>query len=190
MEKIKQEINEFLDSCLKSQQEFLNKLNSLKQEADSFKYKTVSKYHITQSGIETLNQRIRKTFLARLRQLKIDYVTRLETLQVEYDEMMKDHRQLNDDWKEKKEQFPLWYAQLVKNVLTEKKDFCTKIEQNCSEIQEAADVLLNRLLSLYSEEEIKENEGIKENKTFLEERVQETADIWMTSIMFYTDISH
>ena len=66
MTQIKAEIEVFLDSCLKTHGEFLEKLKAAVSETNTLKYKAVSKYHVTEAGVDTLNRRMRNTFLAKV----------------------------------------------------------------------------------------------------------------------------
>lgn len=171
MEQIKKEISTFLDTCLKTHGEFLDKLKSVVSETNTFKFKAVSKYHITEAGVDTMTRRMRNTFLAKVNTLIAYYDNKIEELQTEYTEMMREHRQLNADWKTKKEwgEFKHAYQKLTQEILREKSDFRTSLEKQCEEIRSAASSLLDRFNALFPEEKPE----LKDYKEFLVLRSQE-----------------
>lgn len=182
MMQIKKEVLTFLDTCLKTQKEFLDKLKDVVSETNTFKFKAVSKYHITEAGVDTMTRRMRNTFLAKVNTLIVYYENKIEELQVEYTEMMREHRQLNADWKAKKEwgDFKHAYQKLTQEILREKSEFRTSLEKQCEETKSAASSLLDRFNALFTEEKPE----LKEYKDFLVLRSQENPDDLMKLIMF------
>ena len=182
---IKTEIGIFLTTCLKTHGEFLDKLKAVVSETNTLKYKAVSKYHVTEAGADTLNRRMRNTFLAKINTLTAYYDNKIKELQTEYTEMMREHRQLNEDWKTKKEweAFQKVYKELTQEVLQEKIEFRTSLEKQCDEIQSAANPLLDRFDVLFSAEDMAQNSELNKHREFLTLRSQENPDDLMTLIM-------
>lgn len=182
---IKDEIGVFLDTCLKTHGEFLEKIKTMVSKTSTLKYKAVSKYHVTEAGVDTLTRRMRNTFLAKINTLTAYYDNKIKELQIDYTEMMREHRQLNEDWKTKKEweAFQKLYKELTQEVLQEKVEFRASLEKQCEEIQSAANQLLGRFDVLFSTEETAQNLELNKHREFLTLRSQENPDDLMALIM-------
>lgn len=192
MTQIKKEIGVFLDTCIKTHREFLEKLKVVVSETNTAKYKAVSKYHITEAGVDTLNRRIRNNFLAKIHTLTAYYENKIKELQTEYTEMMREHRQLSEDWKTKKDwgTFQQDYKKLTQEVLREKAEFRSTLEKQCEEIRSAANSLLDTFNTLFTniKNHTKEIE-LKAYEKFLILRSKENPDDLMVLIMFVDSLN-
>lgn len=180
--KIRKDISEFLDTCIEAHNVFLAQIQKVVSEVNTLKYQAVSKYRITSDEFRT---RTRNTLLAKIETTRTLYEHKLEELRIEYAEMMKEHRQLNNDWKVKKnwEAFKADYLQLTHEVIEEKVAFRQTLEKQCAEeVKEALD-LLNRFDALFPDEEVKHKKELVSARDFLLLLTQENADKIMSFVM-------
>lgn len=180
---VEKNIDYFLDRVLETQEGFIKKLNKLVGEFDSLKFEIASKYHVMADGDTlSLNARLQESLLNRIEFLSTDYNNRINLLQKEHRSMMEEHKKVRVKWEGKEESFSTHYEEVKKKIFQERKSCFKKMEANCTEIQQKAKELLDKLKFLFSVEE-QEQPNIKVQKQFLEKLEKEDAIQWLQSFM-------